>query len=92
MLDSFFDLVQDNAKCHNHPEPDKFFDYPLDGTRPEILKFCGDCKIRVECFDYAIERDLYGVWAGTTRRERLAIQKHYNIQPLTLTKEIGIRV
>jgi hypothetical protein len=90
MIDSFFELVRDNAKCYNHPNPDEFFDYENNSTKPKVVKFCDGCKLRTECFDYAIIRDVYGVWGGTTRNQRKIIQKHYKIKPITLKKEIGI--
>jgi len=92
LINNFFDLVEDNAKCHNHPEPEVFFDYESTGVRPDIIHFCKDCKIVNECFDYAIKRDVYGVWAGTTRNQRKEIQKHYNIEVLTYAEERGILI
>ena len=35
-----------------------------------IKKMCNTCSVRVECFDYAIENLVHGVWAGTTKDER----------------------
>ena len=31
---------------------------------------CNTCPVRVECFDYAIEHLVHGLWAGTTKDER----------------------
>jgi len=35
-----------------------------------IKRMCNTCPVRVECFDYAIENLVHGVWAGTTMEER----------------------
>jgi WhiB family redox-sensing transcriptional regulator len=35
-----------------------------------IKKMCNTCPVRVECFEYAIENLVHGVWAGTTKDER----------------------
>jgi len=35
-----------------------------------IKKMCNTCLVRVECFEYAIENLVHGVWAGTTKDER----------------------
>ena len=35
-----------------------------------IKKMCNTCSVRVECFEYAIENLVHGVWAGTTKDER----------------------
>jgi WhiB family redox-sensing transcriptional regulator len=35
---------------------------------------CAGCPVRTECLDYAIEhREQFGIWAGTTYRERRAL-------------------
>jgi len=35
-----------------------------------IKKLCNNCLVRVQCFDYAIEHLVEGIWAGTTKKER----------------------
>lgn len=35
-----------------------------------IKKICKTCPIRVECFNYAIENLVHGIWAGTKKKER----------------------
>ena len=35
-----------------------------------IKRMCNTCPVRVECFDYAIENLVHGIWAGTTMEER----------------------
>jgi hypothetical protein len=37
-------------------------------------RICGDCQVRAECLEYALERDEeYGVWGGLNRTERVAL-------------------
>ncbi|NNF70223.1 MAG: WhiB family transcriptional regulator [Acidimicrobiia bacterium] len=37
----------------------------------EALRICATCPVRDECFAYAIEaRETYGVWGGTTEKQR----------------------
>jgi hypothetical protein len=35
-----------------------------------IKRMCNTCSVRVECFDYAVENLVQGIWAGTTMEER----------------------
>lgn len=61
--------------------PDLFYpageshDYRPDGPIYELPKaICAECSVMVACRDYAIEaREQWGVWGGTTPRERRAI-------------------
>jgi hypothetical protein len=46
-----------------------------------VLKLCSNCPVYVKCRDFALNHDVYGWWAGTTRAERSAIQKERGITP-----------
>ena len=35
-----------------------------------IKKLCSNCPVQVQCFDYAIENLVEGIWGGTTKKER----------------------
>ena len=35
-----------------------------------IRKLCNTCPVQVQCFDYAIENLVEGIWGGTTKKER----------------------
>ena len=40
------------------------------------LRICGECPVRDECLQYALETEqLHGVWGGTTARERKQMKK-----------------
>jgi WhiB family redox-sensing transcriptional regulator len=41
----------------------------------EALRICASCSVRSECLEEALAHDSYGVWGGTTRTERLEIQR-----------------
>lgn len=36
----------------------------------EAKAICRTCPVQAECLTYAIEGDMYGIWGGTTRKER----------------------
>jgi WhiB family redox-sensing transcriptional regulator len=35
-----------------------------------IKRICNTCPVRVECFDYAVEHLVHGIWAATNKEER----------------------
>ena len=53
-----------------------YFDY--------IKKVCNTCPVRVECFDYAIEHLVHGLWAGTSKEERDKYRSKHNIEGKTV--------
>ncbi|NQV05427.1 WhiB family transcriptional regulator [bacterium] len=58
-----------NAGCRDS-DADTFFPGP-DGDAELAVRICMGCPVRQECLDWAIEiRIAYGVWGGTTERER----------------------
>ena len=49
-----------------------------------IKKVCNTCPVRVECFDYAIENLVHGLWAGTSKEERDKYRSKHNIEGKTV--------
>ena len=60
------------ANCGDQ-EPSTFF--PKDGAGVDIAKrICMGCVVREDCLEYAIvTKQDYGVWGGTSERERRKI-------------------
>jgi WhiB family transcriptional regulator, redox-sensing transcriptional regulator len=55
-------------------DPEIFY---CEDTRPASAakRICGACGVRESCLEYAIEaNEEYGVWGGTSPRERTAIR------------------
>lgn len=45
---------------------------------------CKDCPIRKECLEYAVQfHGITGIWGGTDRHERSAMQKALGIVPIS---------
>ena len=44
---------------------------PTDAAR----ELCADCPARGPCLAYALEEDVEGVWAGTSKRQRRAMRR-----------------
>jgi WhiB family transcriptional regulator, redox-sensing transcriptional regulator len=62
------------ASCRN-ADPDLFF--PAEGEDAEAaLKICRGCPVRPECLEWALDtRVRYGVWGGTTERDRRRLHR-----------------
>lgn len=61
-------------------DTDRYF-YPNDENDPAALalvqnKFCNLCPVRGKCLNSAIINKDWGLWAGTTRRERQAMARN----------------
>lgn len=63
-----------NAACRVF-DPDLFFSDD-EKTQTAARTVCLDlCGVRTQCLEYAVERDLYGIWGGTDRAERRRARK-----------------
>lgn len=49
------------------------------GSHALPKRICRLCPCIVECLNYAILVDVYGVWGGTSREERMRIRQARNI-------------
>lgn len=65
----------DDGACRGS-DPDVFFPPKGHaGAAGEARQICATCKVIDECRDYALEHGLkYGVWGGTSVRERRRIR------------------
>ncbi len=41
---------------------------------------CANCVVRERCLEWAIKREEFGVWGGTTARERAAIRRQRGVR------------
>ena len=63
-------------------DPDVFF--PVGTTGYALVQIdkakgiCGECPVRVDCLDYALETNQdSGIWGGTSEDERRALRRQY---------------
>lgn len=60
---------RDRALCAGHPEPETWF--PVDNETGLTAKtYCAKCPVQPECLDFALTYRPYGVFGGTTARDR----------------------
>ncbi len=46
----------------------------------EALEACGKCSVRTECLEYALANQEFGVWGGTTERQRRMMVRRLNYE------------
>lgn len=64
----------DRAACRDVTDPEIFFP-ERGGTKRWAANVCKSCRVSSECLQQALEGDEWGVWAGTTPKDRQALQK-----------------
>ena len=71
----------DDAACHGIPLATFFPTDPRQSAKAIKLltPICGACPVREQCLEYALsfgDKQLTGIWAGTTEKERTR-RRHY---------------
>jgi WhiB family redox-sensing transcriptional regulator len=68
----------DEASCRGE-DPELF--YAESGAAITRAKsFCSTCDVRGSCLEWAINREEFGVWGGTTARERAAMRRERGVR------------
>jgi WhiB family transcriptional regulator, redox-sensing transcriptional regulator len=68
----------ENASCRGL-DPELF--YAEGGAAIAKAKsICVACPLRMKCLEWAIAREEFGVWGGTTARERAAIRRERGVR------------
>lgn len=44
--------------------------FPATGKNQKAKAFCNNCPVITQCLQSALANDEYGIWAGTTEKER----------------------
>lgn len=42
-------------------------------------RICGNCRHRIECAEWGIHKERYGIWGGLTRFDRIKIRRRLGI-------------
>ena len=70
---------QKDGNCKNYPV-ELFF--PPKGTNkidPKVIELCSKCPVQNQCYEHAVRHELYGIWAGTSEKERKFIRRRDSI-------------
>lgn len=75
---------RDVGTAHMYPPPD----------RPDAMRaavgVCLRCPVRLDCLRHALEnREEFGVWGGTTAKQRWKLAKHIDRKHLTIEEVLA---
>lgn len=67
---------EDQSRCKQlTPEQADALFFPSHGGKPNKANtFCGGCPVESLCIERAVQNNLDGFWAGTTREQRTAMR------------------
>ena len=65
---------QSEAAC-NDVDPEIFFP-ERGGSSKAARAVCGQCEVRTQCLEYALNnKEQFGIWGGTSERERRRLRR-----------------
>lgn len=70
--------VRDGGPCNTTQydfQPDLWDDDAYIAVPSGIVQLCERCPFRTDCLDWAMKNDEYGFWAGTSRYQRLQLDR-----------------
>lgn len=78
---------QERAACRG-ADGEAFFPSPADHERTEQARqICRRCPVLRACLAYALEWDVDGIWAATTKQERDALRKKHRLDVRAVVTE-----
>ena len=70
------------AECQGLPK-EWFFAHERDQTvkiPAAARRACKECPVKQACLEYALDYEMYGFWAGTTKGQRVKLRRNAGIQ------------
>lgn len=94
----------DNGACKGHPT-EWWFPLQKTGKRSEVQtlkentqqakKICADCPQKLQCLQYSLEWEPWGIWGGLTEQERAELRWNKNVnlgrEGRIVFKGVGLR-
>lgn len=75
-------------------DPDLYFPDQGDPDRQRHLAvtLCASCPFTAPCLEYALQHNVSGIWAGTSRHERKEMRRTLGIRALELSADRRVNV
>ena len=74
------------GSCAGDPDPDRWYSLAelngqpgMDTTIRELRGICAQCPVLEKCMAHALKFEGWGIWAGTTPRERRKLRREQGI-------------
>lgn len=72
--------TEENFPCREVDAELFFIDTDDDPATAKMVKeLCMSCPARLACFEYAVNNARFGIWGGTTERERNSYRRKHGI-------------
>lgn len=83
----------DDAACRDL-DPDLFYIEGGAAIAPEVAAACRTCPVHTDCHTWALRRERFGYWAGTSERARRKLRRTLGItlaepEPLATPEDIA---
>lgn len=69
---------QDESACKG-VSTELFFPTTMGAVQKELIELCDSCPVYEECLSHALHHEHYGIWAGTSEKQRISIRRNMNI-------------
>ena len=71
-------------------DPELFFLEKGDNFNPMVRTICNGCDHKIECAEWGIKHEGFGIWGGLTPRERQRIRRERNILLNSISMEVYV--
>ena len=69
-------------------DPEAFFPEPGHNLQFEVKNICGRCEHQIECAEWGLKHERFGIWGGLSELQRRAIRKQRNISVEMIPVEV----
>lgn len=67
----------EDAACLSWADVEDFFPrQEFAPVPPDIARLCAGCPVNAECLKYAVDNQMWGIWGGTTTKDRDYARRH----------------
>jgi WhiB family redox-sensing transcriptional regulator len=78
---------RDFAACKDKPTVWWFPESKEIGDQDVAISICLRCPVKAECFDYALDHEIMGIWGGVNQTDRAKIRRKNKLQIKSLNDQ-----
>jgi hypothetical protein len=53
-----------------------------------VIPICRKCSFQMQCLEYALNSDVYGIWAGTSETDRIQMRRQLGIRVNSMSEVV----
>ena len=69
---------QNEAACRG-VSTELFFPTISGSVQQELMDLCSSCPVYEQCLSHALHHEHYGIWAGTSEKQRISLRRQMKI-------------